>query len=108
MNRTGVRVVFPGTDGGARSAAVRTAFAEIKIRVDQLIVDGDAIAWGRWALNGETCGTFAGLAPTGRRATIRGVNFQRLGDGKVTEHWTMVDVFGAAQSLKKALTRGAQ
>jgi len=40
-------------------------------------------------------GAFAGVAATGRRVTLRGVNFQRIADGKVTEHWTMVDVAGA-------------
>ena len=91
----------------ARSAAVRAAFAEIEIRVDQLIVDGDAFAW-RWTLTGKHVGPFASLAPTGRRVTLRGVNFQRLGSGKVVEHWTIVDVFGAMQSLNKSFTGGAQ
>jgi steroid delta-isomerase-like uncharacterized protein len=83
----------------ARAGAVRAAFAEIDIRVDDLIVDGDAIAW-RWTVTGTHVGTFAGLAPTGRRATLRGVNFQRLRGGKVVEHWTLVDVLGALQTLR--------
>jgi steroid delta-isomerase-like uncharacterized protein len=82
-----------------RAAAVRAAFGEIEIHVEDLLVDGDAIAW-RWALTGTHVGVFAGLEPTGRRATVRGVNFQRLESGKVVEHWTMVDVFGALQALR--------
>src|SRR5450432_172937 len=46
----------------ARAAAVRAAFAEIEIRVEDSLVDGDAIAW-RWALTGTHVGTFAGVAP---------------------------------------------
>jgi steroid delta-isomerase-like uncharacterized protein len=82
-----------------RAAAVRTAFAEIKLVVEDLLVDGDAIAW-RWALTGTHVGNFAGVAPTNRRITLRGVNFQRLRGGRVAEHWTMVDVFGAMQGLR--------
>ena len=82
-----------------RAAAVRAAFAEIEIHVEDLVVDGDAIAW-RWALTGTHVGAFAGVAPTGRRVTLRGVNFQRLRGDRVVEHWTMVDVFGATQSLR--------
>jgi predicted ester cyclase len=82
-----------------RAAAVRAAFADLDIRVEDLIVDGDAIAW-RWALTGTHAGTFAGVAPTGRRITLHGVNCQRLDGERVTEHWTMVDVFGATQALR--------
>jgi predicted ester cyclase len=78
----------------ARAAAVRAAFAEIDIHVDDLVVDGDAIAW-RWSLSGRHVGALGGLAPTGRRTTLRGVNFQRIKGDRVVEHWTMVDVNSA-------------
>ena len=83
----------------ARAAAVRSAFADIEIMVDDLLIDGDAIAW-RWSLAGIHVGPFAGLPPTGRRVALRGVNFQRVRRGRVVEHWTMVDVFGAMQGLR--------
>lgn len=82
-----------------RTAAVRAAFADLEIRVEDLLVDGEAIAW-RWALTGTHVGAFAGLAPTGHRITLRGVNFQRLKGARVIEHWTLVDVFGATQALR--------
>jgi steroid delta-isomerase-like uncharacterized protein len=82
-----------------RAAAVRAAFADIEIRVEDLVVDGEAIAW-RWALTGTHVGTFAGVAAIGRRITLRGANFQRLNLGRVVNHWTMVDVFGATQALR--------
>ena len=83
----------------ARTAAVRAAFADIHIAVDDLLVERDAIAW-RWTLTGTHVGPFAGQAPTHRRAVLRGVNFQRLKDDRVVEHWTLVDVFGALQALR--------
>ena len=82
-----------------RTGAVRAAFADIEIMIDDLIVEGHAIAW-RWTLSGTHVGPFAGLAPTGHRATLRGVNFQRLKDARVIEHWTMLDIFGATQTLR--------
>jgi predicted ester cyclase len=82
-----------------RAAAVRAAFSDIQIVVDDLLVDGDAIAW-RWTLTGSHVGPFAGLAATGRYATLRGVNFQRLHGDRVGEHWTLVNVFGALQVLR--------
>jgi predicted ester cyclase len=82
-----------------RAGAVCAAFADITIDVDDLIVEGDAIAW-RWSLTGTHVGAFAGLTPTGRRATLRGVNFQRLKGERVIEHWTLTDVFGATMALR--------
>jgi steroid delta-isomerase-like uncharacterized protein len=84
----------------ARTAAVCAAFADIDVQVEDLLVEGDAIVW-RWALTGTHVGPFAGLAPTGRRIVLRGVNFQRLQNGRVSEHWTMADVFGAMQALTR-------
>jgi predicted ester cyclase len=83
----------------ARAAAVRAAFADIEIRVEDLLVDGEAIAW-RWALTGTHVGTFAGVTATGRRLILRGVNFQRLKGDRVVDHWTMVDVLSATQALR--------
>ncbi len=83
----------------ARCGAVRAAFADLQVVVDDLIVETDAIAW-RWTLTGTHVGAFAGLAPTGRPAILRGVNFQRIRGGKIAEHWTLVDVFGALQGLR--------
>jgi hypothetical protein len=51
----------------ARAAAVREAFADIDIRMADLLVDGDAIAW-RWALGTRRASR---AWPTGRRLTLR-------------------------------------
>jgi steroid delta-isomerase-like uncharacterized protein len=99
VDRSGPAPVSGVESFKARAGAARAAFADIAIVVDALIVEGDAIAW-RWALTGAHVGAFAGVAPTGRRVTLRGVNFQRLEREKVVEHWTLLDVFGAMQSLR--------
>jgi steroid delta-isomerase-like uncharacterized protein len=97
-DRSGATPTYGVETFKTRASAVRSAFGDIELRVEDLVVEGDAIAW-RWALEGTHVGPFAGIAPTGRRVTLRGVNFQRLAGGRVSEHWTMVDVFGARQAL---------
>jgi predicted ester cyclase len=99
IDRSGPTPVSGVQSFKVRGGAVRDAFADIQIVIDDLLVDGDAVAW-RWTLTGTHVGPFAGLAPTGRRATLRGVNFQRLKGDRVADHWTLVDVFGAMQSLQ--------
>jgi len=83
----------------ARSRAVSAALADRSVTVDNLVVDGDRIAW-RWTLTGTHVGTFLDLAPAGKRVTLRGANFQRLQDGAVVEHWTLADLAGLGRQLR--------
>ena len=39
-------------------------------------------------------GTFLGFAATGRSATITGISFQRMEDGKIVEGWDNWDQLG--------------
>ncbi len=83
----------------ARARAVQAAFGDRVVAVDDLVVDGDRIAW-RWTLTGTHVGPFLDIQPTGGRVTLRGVNFQRLRDGAVVEHWTLADLAGLARQLR--------
>ena len=40
-----------------------------------------------------------GIPPSGRRATIRVMDFVRIRDGQVAEHWNIVDVAGLIAQL---------
>ena len=83
----------------ARARAVSAAFANRHVTVDDLVVEGDRIAW-RWTLTGTHAGAFLDVAPTGKAITLRGVNFQRLRGGTVVEHWTLADLAGLARQLR--------
>jgi steroid delta-isomerase-like uncharacterized protein len=99
LDRSGPTPVNGVESFKARAGAVRAVFADIAIGVDDLIVEGDRIAW-RWTLTGTHVGPFAGVAPTGRRVSLRGANFQRLKGDRIAEHWTLLDVHGATQALR--------
>jgi steroid delta-isomerase-like uncharacterized protein len=83
----------------ARARAVYAAFADRTVSVDDLVVEGDRIAW-RWTLTGTHSGPFLDIQPTGKRVTLRGVNFQRVRDGAIVEHWTLADLAGLARQLR--------
>jgi predicted ester cyclase len=82
-----------------RTLAVHGAFNEIEVVVEDLLVDGNKIAW-RWRLTGRHCGPFLGAPPTGRRVTMTGVNIQRLANGVVVEHWSNADQLGLLRQLQ--------
>ena len=68
------------TEGFAqRASAIHAVVKDITVDVDQLVIDGDRVAW-RWTLRGTKDGT---------AMAIRGANFQRVADGRVVEHWTL-------------------
>lgn len=61
----------------ARAEAVRSAHGDFVVAPDEIVVEGDRVAW-RWTL----------VASSG--VTMRGANFQRLSaTGQVVEHWTI-------------------
>jgi predicted ester cyclase len=65
----------------------RSAFPDMKFRVDLLIESGDLIV-SNWTLTGTHTGTaFYDVAPSGERVTINGTAILRMRDGKVVEHW---------------------
>jgi len=94
---------FPGTDGnreGEREALVihRKAMGNPEAHVDDQIAEGDKVAT-RWTLRATHKGEFLGIAPTGKRVTISGINICRIKDGKIAELWRKVDVMSLMQQL---------
>jgi len=83
-----------------RAGAVQLAFSELEAHLDELLIDGDRIAW-RWTLSGVQRAQFLGEAATGKRIRLTGTNFQRLTDGVVVEHYTLVDALGALRQMRQ-------
>jgi steroid delta-isomerase-like uncharacterized protein len=93
---------LPGqTDGREglkqRVRLLRDAFAP-RFSIDDLIADEDKVAV-RWTNRGTHVGAFLGLAPTGRSFAIAGVDIHRLEEGRLAEHWHVVDLFSLMEQL---------
>lgn len=74
-----------------RLQSFRTAFPDVRLVIEEMIAEGDLVAF-RFTLSGTHEGTFQGIAPTGRRVKVPGLDLVRLKDGKLTEHWGGADV----------------
>jgi hypothetical protein len=85
----------------ARTRGVHGAFRDVEVTPLQVVIEGDTVAW-RWRLSGRHVGAIAGIAPSGEPASVEGVNFQRIVDGVVVDHWTTVDVSGLTHSSRVA------
>ena len=76
----------------------RSAFPDIHIEVEDQVAEGDRVAT-RWTGTGTHQGELMGIAPTGNRAEVAGMNISRIEGGKIAESWSNYDVMGMMQQL---------
>ena len=90
----------PGPDGvSAGLAAFRAGFADHDAEVVHMVAEGDLVATYK-TFTGTHTGEFLGISPTGRRVTIRVMDVVRYREGRIAEHWSVVDLAGARAQLE--------
>lgn len=87
--------------------ANRQGFPDFDIAVEDLVAEGEKVA-KRWVFRGTHSGEFGGIAPTGKRVTMRGITLYRVAGGKVREIYWNYDVFGLLQQLGAIPAPGQQ
>ena len=70
--------------------AFTTGFPDSRISIESCIAEGDIVVT-RWTLAGTHKGTFQGIPPTGQPVGFAGIEFNRVVNGRVVEHWSMFD-----------------
>lgn len=86
-------------------AGLRRAFPDLKVVAEDLVAEGDRVV-ARVTITGTHQGRFLGVDPTHRPITIRSVDIWRIEDGRLKEHWDVVDRLEFMQQL--GLVRGAK
>ena len=77
---------------------LRTAFPDLRLRVEQTVVEGDRISF-LWTLTGTNDGPFADRDATGISVEFVGMNLQILSDGLIVEHWSVHDALSLFHQL---------
>ena len=77
---------------------LRTAFPDLRAEVIDQLTDGDRVAT-RKNFFGTHRGVFLGIPPTGKEVAIRVMDIVRIQDGRIAEHWNVVDVNGLVAQL---------
>ena len=88
-DREGVKVLFD---------AFHEAFAGFRAHIDDQIAELDKVVT-RKTFTGRHVGDFMGLAPTGKDVVINVIDIVRISDGRVVEHWNVVDQLGLLRQL---------
>lgn len=68
------------------------AFPDDKVEIELITADGDLVSY-RATESGTHRATFLDVPATGRHASWAELQFFRIADGKVVEHWVDVDLF---------------
>ncbi|HEX2053226.1 MAG TPA: ester cyclase [Actinomycetota bacterium] len=74
-----------------RLLGFRAAFPDVKLLVEDMIAEGDLVAF-RFTMTGTHRGPFQGMAATGRSISVPGLDLVRLRKGLLTEHWGGADL----------------
>ena len=84
----GVRAFFQGFLDG---------LSDIDVAVDELVADGGRVAVAT-TTTGVHTGELFGVAPTGRRVAITGIDILRV-DGRIVEHRGLTDTVGLLRQI---------
>ena len=68
-------------------AMFHSAFADLQITEEAMIVEGDTVAT-RWTASGVHQGEFMGTGPSGQPFAFTGVGFYRFAGDKIVEVWS--------------------
>ncbi len=90
---------FTGPEGMRQFYQIyKGAFPDVRITINDQIAEGDKVCT-RWTATGTHKGDLMGTAPTGKSATVTGVDIGRYQGGKVVESWGSYDMLGLLQQL---------
>ena len=94
----------PGQPAGAAGVkgkveTLRAAFPDVRFALEDVVAEGDLVA-ARYSWRGTHKGeAYLGIPPSGKSIFVRGMDFYRLRDGKIVEHWDNIDELGMLSQL---------
>lgn len=91
--------VAPTRDGFKQSAiALKTAFPDLRYTIEDSLESGDKIVH-RLTARGTMKADYMGMRATGKPATWTEIHIGKVVNGRLTEHWGLVDQLGLLVQL---------
>ena len=88
-----------GPDGFKQLARMYiAAHPDLRFTIEDQIAEGDMVVT-RWTASGTQQGPLMGLPPTGKHATVSGIQTDRIAGGKLQESWVNWDTLGMLQQI---------
>jgi steroid delta-isomerase-like uncharacterized protein len=67
------------------------ALPDLRLTIEDIAAEGETVA-ARVSFRGTHHGQFQGLPPTGKEVNFTSMEFNRVVEGKVEEHWVEIDL----------------
>jgi steroid delta-isomerase-like uncharacterized protein len=91
--------IAPGAEGVRQQFdGFRAAFPDFRATILDQVAEGDKVVT-RKVFHGTHEGDLWGIPATGRGVEILVIDIVRIRDGKITEHWNVVDQLGLMRQL---------
>jgi len=78
--------------------AFRAAFPDLRVTVEDLLIDGDRFA-SRTTVTGTHTGDLMGIPATGQRITVEAVDIGRIEGGQAQERWGGLNMYSMLTQL---------
>lgn len=79
-------------------AMMNSAFPDLRVDQADSVTEGDKVAF-RWIMSGTHQGELMGIAPTGERIVVMGMDIIRIENGEILDYWGEFDVTGLLRQL---------
>jgi len=73
--------------------AIRSTFPDFTLSTHEVIAENEWVAV-RVTAEGTHLGDWLSIKPSGKRIQLRGLNFDRVHNGRIVEHWGEADTVG--------------
>jgi steroid delta-isomerase-like uncharacterized protein len=87
-----------GVEGLKQRVAMLRAAFNPQFTLEDVLAEGDKVVV-RWSNRGTHLADFFGVPATGRTVVVSGIDIHQLRDGKMSEHWDVVDIFGVMMQI---------
>jgi predicted ester cyclase len=89
----------PGVEGVKRFFGMfREGLPDLDVTLDEIVAEGDRVVIAT-TTTGTHTGDLLGIAPTGRRVAVTGIDLVRIEEGKIIEHRGLTDTMGLLRQL---------
>jgi steroid delta-isomerase-like uncharacterized protein len=90
-----------------RLAGIRAAFPDIHLTVEDVIAEGDRVAF-RMTLQGTHQGMFQGIPATNKQVMVTALDVIRIENGRISEHWGGPDMVAILQQIGAVVSAGPE
>jgi predicted ester cyclase len=81
------------------SRAIFAAFPDLKFAVEDMVAEGDKVAYRVTITGTHTGGPFMGIAPGGKTIEMKNTSIKRIANGKLAESWGTLDTISMMKQL---------